>query len=140
MPEGGETEEQPSLQWCDCPRVGTGAFPWPCFCCCYGVFFLQIYFKFIFSIIFYPFYALYHLHPSMVLVSHLTTACPSITPRSAWEARETHCPQMSLPAKYVIIIHTAGTTCNTSVDCQTRVRDIQSYHMDRLDFCDIGYQ
>ncbi|XP_028010032.2 peptidoglycan recognition protein 3 isoform X1 [Eptesicus fuscus] len=66
-------------------------------------------------------------------------ACPSIVPRSAWEARETYCPQMSLPAKYVIIIHTAGATCNTSMDCQTRVRDIQSYHMDRLNFCDIGY-
>ncbi|VTJ53165.1 Hypothetical predicted protein [Marmota monax] len=66
-------------------------------------------------------------------------ACPDITPRSAWEARETHCPQMSLPVKYVIIIHTAGTSCNVSMDCLISVRDIQSFHMDKLDFCDIGY-
>lgn len=47
---------------------------------------------------------------------------------------------MILPAKYVVIIHTAGATCNESTDCQARVRDIQTYHMDELDFCDIGYQ
>ncbi|XP_016075608.1 PREDICTED: peptidoglycan recognition protein 3-like [Miniopterus natalensis] len=66
-------------------------------------------------------------------------ACPNIITRAAWEARETHCPKMNLPAKYVIIIHTAGTPCDTPMDCQTRVRDTQSYHMDRLNFCDIGY-
>ncbi|XP_008062087.1 peptidoglycan recognition protein 3 isoform X1 [Carlito syrichta] len=65
--------------------------------------------------------------------------CPNIITRSAWEARETHCPKMNLPAKYVIIIHTAGTTCNISTDCQTLVRNLQSYHMDTQDFCDIGY-
>ncbi|KAH0515190.1 Peptidoglycan recognition protein 3 [Microtus ochrogaster] len=66
-------------------------------------------------------------------------ACPSITPRSAWEARETHCSQMNLPAKFVIIIHTAGRSCNESMDCLTRVRDIQSFHIDHQDFCDIAY-
>ncbi|KAM5295191.1 peptidoglycan recognition protein 3 isoform 1-T2 [Glossophaga mutica] len=66
-------------------------------------------------------------------------ACPSIIMRSSWEARETYCPKMNIPAKYVIIIHTAGATCSTSMDCQARVRDTQSYHMDKLNFCDIGY-
>ncbi|XP_058571674.1 peptidoglycan recognition protein 3 [Neofelis nebulosa] len=66
-------------------------------------------------------------------------ACPNIISRSVWEARETHCPKMSLPAKYVIIIHTAGTTCNVSMDCHIRVQDIQSFHMDTQHFCDIGY-
>uniref|UniRef100_A0A8C6QJY4 Peptidoglycan recognition protein 3 n=1 Tax=Nannospalax galili TaxID=1026970 RepID=A0A8C6QJY4_NANGA len=66
-------------------------------------------------------------------------ACPNITPRSAWEARETHCPQMDLPARFVIIIHTAGRSCNVSVDCLVGVRDTQSFHMDKQDFCDIGY-
>uniref|UniRef100_A0A8C2MXT9 Peptidoglycan recognition protein 3 n=3 Tax=Cricetulus griseus TaxID=10029 RepID=A0A8C2MXT9_CRIGR len=65
--------------------------------------------------------------------------CPSIIPRSAWEARETHCPQMNLPAKFVIIIHTAGRSCNESVDCLVRVRDTQSFHIDNQDFCDIAY-
>ncbi|XP_019482845.1 PREDICTED: peptidoglycan recognition protein 3-like [Hipposideros armiger] len=67
------------------------------------------------------------------------TACPIIITRSTWEARETHCPKMNLPAKYVVIIHTAGAPCNESMECQSRVRDIQSFHMDRQDFCDIGY-
>lgn len=65
--------------------------------------------------------------------------CPVIISRAAWGARETHCSKMDLPAKYVIIIHTAGAPCNTSADCRLRVRDTQAYHMDRLDFCDIGY-
>ncbi|XP_062961909.1 peptidoglycan recognition protein 3 [Cynocephalus volans] len=66
-------------------------------------------------------------------------ACPNIITRSSWEARETHCPKMGLPAKYVIIIHTAGVTCNVSVDCLNEVREIQSLHMDIRNFCDIGY-
>uniref|UniRef100_A0A2K6NZT7 Peptidoglycan recognition protein 4 n=1 Tax=Rhinopithecus roxellana TaxID=61622 RepID=A0A2K6NZT7_RHIRO len=65
--------------------------------------------------------------------------CPIIIKRSVWEARETHCPKMNLPAKYVIIIHTAGTSCTVSTDCQTVVRNIQSFHMDTRNFCDIGY-
>ncbi|XP_045646618.1 peptidoglycan recognition protein 3 [Ursus americanus] len=66
-------------------------------------------------------------------------ACPNIISRSVWEARETHCPEMNLPAKYVIIIHTADRTCNVSVDCHIHIRDIQSFHMDTQHFCDIGY-
>ncbi|XP_045402316.1 peptidoglycan recognition protein 4 isoform X2 [Lemur catta] len=66
-------------------------------------------------------------------------ACPSVVPRSAWGARQTHCPRMNLPAKYVIIIHTAGRTCNVSDECCVLARDIQSFHLDRLKLCDIGY-
>ncbi|KAM9106727.1 LOW QUALITY PROTEIN: peptidoglycan recognition protein 3-like [Megaptera novaeangliae] len=67
-------------------------------------------------------------------------ALPNIITRSAWKARQAHCPTMNLPAKYVIIIHTIGATCNISMDCLICVRDIQSYHMDTQNFCDIGYQ
>ncbi|ELW47342.1 Peptidoglycan recognition protein 4 [Tupaia chinensis] len=66
-------------------------------------------------------------------------ACLNIVLRSSWGARETYCPQMNLPAKYVIIIHTAGKTCNTSEECHLLVQDIQSFHMDRFNSCDIGY-
>ncbi|TKC34377.1 hypothetical protein EI555_000421, partial [Monodon monoceros] len=45
-------------------------------------------------------------------------ACLNIITRSAWKARQTHCPTMNLPAKYVIIIHTVGATCNISMDCR----------------------
>lgn len=74
------------------------------------------------------------------LAFRLATDCPVIISRAAWGARETYCSKMDLPAKYVVIIHTAGAPCNTSADCRLRVRDTQGYHMDRMDFCDIGYQ
>ncbi|XP_070123211.1 peptidoglycan recognition protein 4 isoform X2 [Equus caballus] len=69
----------------------------------------------------------------------LVKACPYIVPRSDWEARETHCPKMNLPAKYVIIIHTSGRVCNMSDECRLLVQDIQSLLMDRFNSCDIGY-
>lgn len=69
-----------------------------------------------------------------------TTVCPLIVQRSAWDAREAHCPEMNQPAQYVIIIHTAGRTCNRSDECRVLVQDIQSSFMDRLDSCDIGYK
>ncbi|XP_012514372.1 PREDICTED: LOW QUALITY PROTEIN: peptidoglycan recognition protein 4 [Propithecus coquereli] len=47
--------------------------------------------------------------------------------------------KMNLPAKYVIIIHTAGRTCNVSDECRLLARDIQSFQVDRLKLCDIGY-
>nr|AAF99599.1 hypothetical protein SBBI67 [Homo sapiens] len=47
--------------------------------------------------------------------------------------------RMTLPAKYGIIIHTAGRTCNISDECRLLVRDIQSFYIDRLKSCDIGY-
>ncbi|XP_023443319.1 peptidoglycan recognition protein 4 [Dasypus novemcinctus] len=66
-------------------------------------------------------------------------ACPGIVPRSAWEAGEIHCPKMNFPAKYVIIIHTAGRTCSASDECRLLVRDIHSLVHDRFSSCDIGY-
>ncbi|KAM7246670.1 hypothetical protein CapIbe_002968 [Capra ibex] len=70
----------------------------------------------------------------------LKEVCPLIVQRSAWDAREAHCPEMNQPAQYVIIIHTAGRTCNRSDECRVLVQDIQSSFMDRLDSCDIGYK
>lgn len=67
-------------------------------------------------------------------------ACSNIVPRSAWEARKTHCPKMNLPAKYVVIFHTAGRTCIMSDECHLLVQDIQSFFIDRLNSCDIGYK
>ncbi|XP_012668459.1 peptidoglycan recognition protein 4 [Otolemur garnettii] len=69
----------------------------------------------------------------------LKKACPSIVPRSVWGAREAYCPRMNLPAKYAIIIHTAGRTCNVSEECRLLARDIQSLQVDRFKLCDIGY-
>ncbi|XP_057649864.1 peptidoglycan recognition protein 4-like isoform X3 [Chionomys nivalis] len=66
-------------------------------------------------------------------------SCPRIVPRSAWGAREAHCSKMALPAKYVIILHSAGRTCSKPDECRLLVRDLQSLFLDRLNACDIGY-
>ncbi|XP_074079578.1 peptidoglycan recognition protein 3 [Macrotis lagotis] len=62
-----------------------------------------------------------------------------IVPRSSWGARKTYCSKLLEPAKYVIIIHTAGHSCNMTEECKTIVQDIQSYHIDIMKFCDISY-
>lgn len=66
-------------------------------------------------------------------------ACPHIVPRSVWGARDSHCSRMTLPAKYAIILHTAGRTCSQPDECRLLVRDLQSFFMNRLNACDIGY-
>jgi N-acetylmuramoyl-L-alanine amidase len=69
-----------------------------------------------------------------------TAACPHIVPRSVWGARDSHCSRMTLPAKYAIILHTAGRTCSQPDECRLLVRDLQSFFMNRLNACDIGYK
>uniref|UniRef100_A0A8C0ZPV0 Peptidoglycan-recognition protein n=1 Tax=Castor canadensis TaxID=51338 RepID=A0A8C0ZPV0_CASCN len=75
---------------------------------------------------------------SFCVLLALETPCPNITPICLGSQRDT-LPSNEPPVKYVIIIHTAGTSCSVPVDCQIRVRDTQSFHVDRRDFCDIGY-
>ncbi|XP_049621573.1 peptidoglycan recognition protein 4 [Suncus etruscus] len=65
--------------------------------------------------------------------------CPDIVPRSVWGARETKCPKLTLPAKYAIIIQTAGRTCNMSDECRLLAQDIQSLLMDKYGTCDTSY-
>ncbi|XP_044541182.1 peptidoglycan recognition protein 4-like, partial [Gracilinanus agilis] len=65
--------------------------------------------------------------------------CPDIIPRSSWGAQDTDCSKLPGPAKYVIIIHTGGRTCNESEECQIVIRYIQSYHIEKMKFCDIAY-
>ncbi|EHB02124.1 Peptidoglycan recognition protein I-beta [Heterocephalus glaber] len=69
----------------------------------------------------------------------LKKACPSIIPRAAWGARASHCLTMRLPAKYAIILHTAGRTCSAADECRLLVADLQSLFMDKRKECDIGY-
>ncbi|XP_063137892.1 peptidoglycan recognition protein 4 isoform X3 [Rattus norvegicus] len=76
---------------------------------------------------------------SIAFMGIFTAACPHIVPRSAWGARESHCFKMTLPAKYAIILHTAGRTCSQPDECRLLIQDLQSFFMDRLNACDIGY-
>uniref|UniRef100_A0A8C4WFL9 Peptidoglycan-recognition protein n=1 Tax=Gopherus evgoodei TaxID=1825980 RepID=A0A8C4WFL9_9SAUR len=43
------------------------------------------------------------------------------------------------PVPYVIIYHTAGSSCISQASCSQLVRSIQNYHMDSNGWADIGY-
>lgn len=47
-------------------------------------------------------------------------------------------PLVQSPVQYVIISHTAMSSCNTTEDCCRAVRDVQIHHFS-WDFFDIGY-
>ncbi|XP_039366844.1 peptidoglycan recognition protein 4-like [Mauremys reevesii] len=66
--------------------------------------------------------------------------CPTIISRSQWGARApTNRAQLSIPVPYVIIHHTAGSSCTSQASCSQVVRGIQNYHMDSNGWADIGY-
>ncbi|XP_037740237.1 peptidoglycan-recognition protein SC2 isoform X2 [Chelonia mydas] len=66
--------------------------------------------------------------------------CPTIVSRSQWEARvPRNRDPLGTPVPYVIIHHTAGNHCTSQVSCSREVRGIQSYHMDKNGWSDIGY-
>uniref|UniRef100_A0A8C0IST1 Peptidoglycan-recognition protein n=1 Tax=Chelonoidis abingdonii TaxID=106734 RepID=A0A8C0IST1_CHEAB len=68
------------------------------------------------------------------------TGCPTIVTRSQWRARAPrNRVQLSTPAPYVIIHHTAGSSCTSQASCSQLVRGIQNYHMDSKGWADIGY-
>ncbi|KAF4520936.1 hypothetical protein B566_EDAN008911 [Ephemera danica] len=66
--------------------------------------------------------------------------CPNIVSRSEWGARPPKSTTpMYNPVQYVVIHHTAGSTCTTQTSCSAEVRAIQNQHMDVNGWNDIGY-
>ncbi|XP_008576805.1 PREDICTED: peptidoglycan recognition protein 1 [Galeopterus variegatus] len=67
-------------------------------------------------------------------------SCTLVVPRSEWRALASKCSQhLKLPVRYVVVSHTAGSTCNTPALCQQQVRNVQHYHSQTLGWCDVGY-
>ncbi|KAI5213568.1 peptidoglycan recognition protein 1 [Manis pentadactyla] len=67
------------------------------------------------------------------------TCCP-IVPRREWKALASECSQrLSLPVRYVVVSHTAGSNCNTPASCLKQVQNVQHYHARTLGWCDVGY-
>lgn len=66
---------------------------------------------------------------------------PVIIPRSDWNASTPKKvqPLRVSPPEYAVIHHSAGPTCNNTVQCKTVVKDIQAFHMDLQKWHDIGY-
>ncbi|KAF5911649.1 hypothetical protein HPG69_010970 [Diceros bicornis minor] len=69
------------------------------------------------------------------------TSCGPIVPRREWEALASTCERhLNLPAQYVVVSHTAGSPCNTPASCVRQVQNVQSYHVQNLGWCDVGYK
>lgn len=60
--------------------------------------------------------------------------------RKEWGGRPPNYTRpLTPPVKYVIISHSAGTFCSTTLDCAPIVRDIQTQHVSQIPSPDIGY-
>lgn len=65
---------------------------------------------------------------------------PTIVKRNQWAGAEPRAVNyLIVPIPYVIIQHTVTPECSTSNSCSQRVENIRSFHMDNLNFDDIGY-
>ncbi|KAJ9585236.1 hypothetical protein L9F63_002936 [Diploptera punctata] len=65
--------------------------------------------------------------------------CSWIINKSGWGGRPSkEVKYMNIPVRYVIIQHTATPRCNSASQCADRVANIQTYHMDTLNWHDIG--
>ncbi|XP_032128909.1 peptidoglycan recognition protein 1-like [Sapajus apella] len=66
--------------------------------------------------------------------------CSPIVPRREWGALASKCSTpLSQPVRYVVVSHTAGSSCNTPASCQQQAQNVQHYHMKTLNWCDVGY-
>ncbi|XP_012862079.1 peptidoglycan recognition protein 1 [Echinops telfairi] len=66
--------------------------------------------------------------------------CGSVVPRREWRALASECSQtLRLPARYVIVSHTAGSTCDSPALCQQQAQNVQHYHMRQREWCDVAY-
>ncbi|XP_037675852.1 peptidoglycan recognition protein 1 [Choloepus didactylus] len=63
-----------------------------------------------------------------------------IVPRKEWQALPSLCTQsLSQPVRYVVVSHTAGSTCNSPALCEQQARNVQFYHKQKLGWCDVAY-
>ncbi|XP_048225224.1 peptidoglycan recognition protein 1 [Perognathus longimembris pacificus] len=70
----------------------------------------------------------------------LGSGCSLTVPRREWGALVSKCSEpLQLPAHYVVISHTAGSTCSSPALCEKQAQNIQSYHMRSLNWCDVSY-
>ncbi|XP_004607865.1 peptidoglycan recognition protein 1 [Sorex araneus] len=66
--------------------------------------------------------------------------CGPIVPRREWGAQASTCSQrLKLPARYVVVAHTAGSHCNSPSLCGQQVRNVQNYHVRTKGWCDVSY-
>lgn len=68
-------------------------------------------------------------------------SCDFVVPRREWNGLASSCTErVPLPARYVIIAHTAGSTCDSPASCEQQVRNVQHYHVRTKGWCDVSYK
>lgn len=73
---------------------------------------------------------------------HESEVALTIVRRDEWHGRAPNYSRtlpLELPATRAIIIHTATESCFDLETCSVRVRSIQNYHMDGINWADIGF-
>ncbi|KAK9881785.1 hypothetical protein WA026_017302 [Henosepilachna vigintioctopunctata] len=77
---------------------------------------------------------------SITAGTDLPDICPEIVPRSRWGAMDPlEIDYTIIPLQYIIVHHTVTPTCKTEASCSDMLTSIQNFHMNTLDFHDIGY-
>ncbi|KYO48995.1 peptidoglycan recognition protein 4 [Alligator mississippiensis] len=78
---------------------------------------------------------------SALCASSCQLACPPIISPAKWGSRPAKCaaPLSKVPPGNVIIIHTSGSACHTQPECSELLRNIQVFHRDMKEWCDISY-
>nr|BAE78510.1 Tm-peptidoglycan recogntition protein-SA precursor [Tenebrio molitor] len=72
--------------------------------------------------------------------STIPRICPEIISRTRWGARTPLEVDYSLiPIENVVVHHTVTHTCDSESECATLLRNVQNFHMENLEFHDIGY-
>ncbi|XP_028385854.1 peptidoglycan recognition protein 1 [Phyllostomus discolor] len=72
--------------------------------------------------------------------NQMETCCGPIVPRREWNALPSRCTKkLSLPVNYVVVSHTAGSHCDTPALCRQQAQNVQHYHAQTLDWCDVAY-
>lgn len=67
-------------------------------------------------------------------------SCPNIILRTQWNAKKSVSDNFLIPPlEYVVIHHTVTPECRSQSSCSSQMQNIQSYHMDSLEWHDIGY-
>ncbi|XP_026321947.1 peptidoglycan recognition protein-like [Hyposmocoma kahamanoa] len=74
----------------------------------------------------------------LFVVSFVYADCGVVTKKQWGGLSPTHVEYLPRPVDLVIIQHTVTPTCETDQSCEERVANIQGFHMDSLNFWDIG--
>ncbi|TFJ97767.1 outer dense fiber protein 3B [Platysternon megacephalum] len=67
--------------------------------------------------------------------------CLRIVTPGKWGGRPANCssPLKAVQTGYVIVLHTAGSSCKTGAECNQQMTNIQHYHMNNKGWCNIAY-